>query len=174
MKFLAETVIDDCKLALKELEIAEKENNFDTIRIRWLTCLVLNRAIGHVLNKVDTPDFEEHKSIFIGAFSKHKYDKIFTEFIEYERNEIIKKYTAYIENEVSINEENIRIITEGGDCLITENGHNIITEQTESIKRYFIKSDGFGKDLLLHQVVFEAITWWETLITEIKIGINND
>lgn len=170
MKLIAETVIEDCRLATIQLDKAEKEENSHII-INWLTCLTLLRAVGHVLNKVDTPNFPTYKSIFESTYLDHKNDPIFTDFINKERNQILKEYTAYLENEVSIHNESVRIITEDGDLITTENEHNIIAEQTESIKRYFIKSDGFGKGLLLHQVVSKAISWWETYIAEIKIKI---
>lgn len=55
MRFIAETVIDDCKLALKQLKAAETEDNFTIIRISWFTCLTLLRAVGDVLQYVDSP-----------------------------------------------------------------------------------------------------------------------
>lgn len=173
MRFIAENVIDDCKLALKQLKVAETKENFHKIRISWFTCLALLKTVGDILHYVDSSKFQKHKRIFDSNFSRHEKDPVFNDFIRFERNKILKEFKIYIDNEVSINKENRQITTEDGEFLSTENGYNIVTEQTESIKRNAIKSDRFGKDLLLHQVVSEAISWWETYITEIKTEIDN-
>ncbi len=51
-------VLDDCRLALVELELAISSRSKELARIRWLTCLVLLRAVGHVLKKVDVVSFK--------------------------------------------------------------------------------------------------------------------
>jgi hypothetical protein len=172
MRFIAENVIDDCKLASKQLKVAETKENQQIIRISWFTCLALLKATSDILLYVDSVKFQKHKHIFDSNFLRHKKDPVFVDFIRFERNKILKEFKIYIDYEVTINDENHQITTEDGDILSTENGHMFVTEQTESIIRNAIKSKRFGKGKLLHQVVSEAISWYETRITEIKTEIN--
>ena len=65
-------------------------------RRRWLTVLALLRAIGHVLDKVDGAASPALRSAINQWWQEVKIDKeihpIFWEFVEQERNSVLKTY----------------------------------------------------------------------------------
>jgi hypothetical protein len=65
-------------------------------RLWWILALTLLRAVGHVLNKVDSRRSRYLADSIRQAYSTWKLEphrhRIFHDFIEKERNEIIKEY----------------------------------------------------------------------------------
>lgn len=110
----ARRVLEDCKFALDELRqaleggrgrAAREEWNrarrdpdselARTRRVRWVALLTLLRAVGHVLAKVD----KEHADPQMQAAIDEAWDQlrelkpaIFWQFIERERNAVVKEY----------------------------------------------------------------------------------
>ena len=88
----ARNVLEDCRTALRLLE---DEKDLQRWRIHWVAALALIRAVGHVLGKVDGAD-PATAALAKAAYKKWKSDapehEIFREFIERERNFILKEY----------------------------------------------------------------------------------
>jgi hypothetical protein len=65
-------------------------------RISWVAGVALLRTIGHVLSKVDAKTSERHRDAINGLWAELKFDRdanrIFWNFIEKERNSILKTY----------------------------------------------------------------------------------
>lgn len=86
-------VLRDCDQAFQMLEL---EESFDKFRVLWVAAIALVRAVGHVLHKVDGEKDPKLKKIIEDAHKSWKMDKdthaIFWEFIEFERNTVLKQY----------------------------------------------------------------------------------
>src|SRR5690242_14088814 len=88
----AREVLADCRIALQFLE---EEKEVDRWRVHWAGAVALIRAVGHVLHKVDG-QCRRFQQTADSAFKSWKSDdpahEIFREFIEAERNNILKTY----------------------------------------------------------------------------------
>lgn len=62
----AQTVLDDCRVAL---QLLEEEKDLQRWRVHWVAALALVRAVGHVLDKVDGADPA------IGAAAREAYKR---------------------------------------------------------------------------------------------------
>jgi len=174
MEFLASKVLTDCRIACNELEKAETIENDSLIRLRWFTCLALLRAVGHVIDKVDKKNNLQYVNIFDEVFQKNKSDKIFKNFINKERNLILKEYQNTIIKVPSERlESNYLQLNDEGDCLDVGDGNNLKISEDRLIKRYFKKGEGFEKYQLLHEIVSEGIKWWSEYIDQIIRKIKN-
>ena len=89
----AEIVLKDCRYAHKMLESVIDEQRF---RVYWAASLSLLRAVGHVLQKVDAETSPEVREAVDQAWKRWGDDRdvhaLFWEFIEGERNLVLKKY----------------------------------------------------------------------------------
>lgn len=86
-------VLDDVKVVRQALE---DEKGSVAWRLQWITAIVLIRAVGHVLAKVDgaaNPLVKEvADELYRGWIRPHPDGTIFKDFIEDERNNILKEY----------------------------------------------------------------------------------
>lgn len=90
--------IDDCGEELPEW------------RIIWIAGVTLLRVIGHVLHKVDAQKSASHLQAINGTWNWIKSQEIFSEFIEKERNSVLKTYTS-----------GARFVTDEDGCYIDFN-----------------------------------------------------
>src|SRR5438046_2816210 len=94
MTHKARRVLEDCQLALCLLE---EEKDLARWRIHWAAAAALIRAVGHVLDKVDGTD-PVIKEVANGFYRRWKSQEpeheIFREFIERERNNLLKEYRS--------------------------------------------------------------------------------
>jgi len=63
MTITARKVLDDCNVALKDLNTREAWGN--TFRTRWVSAIALLRAVGHVLDKRDTKINKYYRNAFL-------------------------------------------------------------------------------------------------------------
>src|SRR3990172_5905920 len=89
----AREVLADCELALADFEAAGPTPYW---RTRWTGLVSLLRCVGHVLHKVDAVQSTNLKKAVADAWDDLKKTKpeprIYWEFIEEERNNILKAY----------------------------------------------------------------------------------
>ncbi|MBS9721750.1 hypothetical protein JYU29_13755 [Tianweitania sp. BSSL-BM11] len=92
----ARLVLSDLRLAMRLFDEALIRNNKQEIRIQWITCLTLARAVGHVLKNKDVLRSEWLRNAIEKNFNKIKEDEfhnlIYWEFINKERNLLLKEY----------------------------------------------------------------------------------
>jgi len=85
--------LKDCQRAFQKLELIEDANEW---RIYWVACVSLLRSIGHVLNSVDVKISPDHTQVIKAHWETLHEDKqkhrIFWEFIQQERNNVLKNY----------------------------------------------------------------------------------
>ncbi|HEU4921824.1 MAG TPA: hypothetical protein VFT23_01975 [Burkholderiales bacterium] len=89
----ARQVLADCRHAR---DLLEAETSSDNFRVLWVAGVALARAVGHVLQKVDGERDAEVKKAVSTAYFSWKSDRaanaIFWDFIEEERNQVLKQY----------------------------------------------------------------------------------
>jgi hypothetical protein len=93
MTATARKVLSDLQAAHEMLEI---ESDAERFRVIWVAAMALSRAVGHVLQKVDSrssPNLQEAINLAYASWQRepHKH-KIFHCFIEDERNAVLKEY----------------------------------------------------------------------------------
>lgn len=93
MTATARKVLADCKTAHNLLEA---ESDTARFRVLWVSGVALLRSVGHVLQKVDSKRDPQIAGAVVAAWERWKVDReanaVFWEFIEEERNNILKEY----------------------------------------------------------------------------------
>ncbi len=93
MTTAARKALSDLEYAHSLLEVEESTQRF---RILWVASISLSRAVGHVLEKIDSKASPELRATISKAYLSWKQDpethQIFFEFIEDERNSVLKEY----------------------------------------------------------------------------------
>jgi len=144
-------VLEDCKEALIGFKDGVQGSEWRRI---WVTSVVLLRTVGHVLNKVDALSDPKLKTITDNEWSNLQHSKpepkIFWEFINKERNNILKEYEINAGQGVTI---------------------NLGTKQT--IYHYKINS-GYYQGREQKEVLNEAIDWWDQYLTNIETLLLRD
>lgn len=157
MTAAARKVLEDCRLAL---QLLEKETDLERWRVHWAAAVALVRAVGHVLKNVDGQD-PKLKQIGAEAFKRWKGDdpahEIFREFVERERNNILKEYrfSHHPQEEVDV--------AVGWTLQNPQTGERVICAEVypigENIYRPMV--DGFREGDDARDILSDAITWWE-------------
>ena len=99
----ARLVLQDAMYVREKLETETGKIEW---RLYWILAVVLLRAVGHVLYKVDgaaNPKVRELSQSMHKSWKTDPEHSIFRDFIEHERNNILKEYeTAMTEGPVPI------------------------------------------------------------------------
>ena len=142
MNIQARRVLDDCKDALQELtdDIVGSE-----WRRRWVACIALLRAVGHVLKEVDGSTSCKMRSIIEKEWKLYEKDTIFECFIKKERDNILKEYKFG-----------------AGQGVVIQIG-----APTKSYNTYHMNT-GHYKCSDPRDVVRQAIEWWEQQLDKIE------
>ncbi len=168
MTIYARRVLDDCRLAL---ELLEEEEDLSRWRIHWVAALALVRAVGHVLEKVDGQN-PCIRALAQAAYKRWKSSSpehaIFREFIERERNTILKEYqfNTHPGDQVElVLTRALHRISDGvllSDTQVVPIGDNIYRPLT----------GGFREGDDARDVLSDAIGWWETELAAIESGLD--
>jgi hypothetical protein len=151
-------VLEDCGLALHMLE---NEKDADRWRVIWAGAIALVRAVGHVLDKVDGRD-ARIKAISNRLYNQWKKgneeDRIFLDFIEAERNNLLKEYESGVHPlaEANVLFDYQLVSTEDKSRKISLKD---IAELPDNIYKPMLQGYGEGDDA--RDVLTEAIEWWE-------------
>ncbi len=153
----AKKVLSDLKQSHAMLE---SEEDYTKFRVLWVAAITLARAVGHILDKVDSKQSILMKTTIDKKWKNLKNSKnrskniIFFEFIENERNQILKEY------EFGMLSSPIDLMVEGKDSVFTLDSC-----------MYMPLQDGkyAGEDC--RDVLAEAITWWKNYICEIDVEL---
>lgn len=141
----AREVLEDCRGAVEEIGNGIQGPAW---RRSWVAAVVLLRAVGHVLRKIDSSISPAYKRAIDEAWDELGSTKpeplIFWQFIEAERNNIIHEYKVG-----------------AGQGATVHIGQNKPTEH-----HYFINTGPFaGRDQ--RHVLQEAIIWWEDYLDRV-------
>lgn len=163
MTTAAREVLDDCRLALAMLE---EETDLARWRVQWAAAVALLRAVGHVLDKVDGRDATVRR-LANEAYKRWKGDapdhEIFREFIEPERNTVLKEYRF---RHHPLEEVGLATVLEQRDPVTGETIQSAeIFHLSDNIYRPFQEGWRQGDDA--RDVLSDAIDWWETELSAI-------
>lgn len=165
MSLHARQTLADCEAAHELLKKEKKDS--PTWRVHWVACLTLLRAVGHVLDKADGDTGEKHRAVIKAKWEEWKADKdanaIFWNFVEEERNNLLKEYKFGVEPEPTY------IVTQNGDMIVTEQDELIITED-----EFFRLSHVGFEDQEGRNVIGLAIEWWRKQLDEIEAQLTSD
>lgn len=157
----AREVLADCEIALQMLEA---EQDLGRWRVHWAGALALVRAVGHVLTKVDGADPTIRKQVDI-AYRRWKSDRaahaVFWEFIEEERNNILKEYRFNLHPLDSV------------DVAVMMTVRHPVTGELSQIPQvvpigeniYRPVLDGYSEGNDARDVYREALDWWNAELT---------
>ena len=163
----ARKVLDDCKFILSKLE---DETGDQPWRINWVAVVTLLRAVGHVLTKVDGQT-EMIRSASDRLYQKWKSDdpahEIFREFIEKERNSVVKEYA------IGISEGPVPVVVSFEDPTTGELSGYELDPIGENIYRPM--TEGFYEGEDGRTLIELAIDWWEKQLSEVdRVTKNSD
>ena len=154
----ARIVLDDCRGALIELKDGLQGAQW---RRRWITCIVLLRTVGHVLDKVDAKASNAMRVVVDKAYSQIKQTRpeplIYWYFIEADRNLILKEYKITAG-------QGIRAI--GGMATYDQFG-KLVDSEAGSIEYLYKINTGRFAGRQQHDLVQEAIDWWQDYLEKI-------
>jgi hypothetical protein len=160
----ARAAFRDCEYAKERLQQAIEQNRLEDAKLFWFAALAMLRAIGHILQKVDAEERGTNfRKALVHHFKRWKQDPIFTDFIERERNNILKEYKSSLaERETT---EEFFLLTESGDRLVTESGDALVgtTTITTLVKGHGVYSGTSPTDALAR-----ALLWWNKELSELE------
>lgn len=146
----ARRVLRDAYISCREFSKALESGDIARIRRGWIAAITLLRTVGHVLNKVDETRSRWLKEIGKREFARIKNDRfgnlIYWEFIDAERNLVLKEYQASIFEKV----------------------HN-----PENPRKVGIQITGVLVGTDLHrpeEALSAALKWWEDYLERIESG----
>ncbi len=152
----ARRVLADCEAALEMLEDERDEQRW---RVLWVGALALVRAVGHVLWKVDGRIIPEAREAMKAAYGTWKSTQpehlIFREFIEKERNNILKEYRMNV-----LDSSEVAVVVGDSEAGYTT---NILDENL-----WRPQEEGFGVGEDARDVYREALRWWDEQLTRLE------
>jgi hypothetical protein len=162
MTHQAREVLEDCRLALSMLE---DEADLQRWRIVWAGAVALVRAVGHVLDKVDGDDAIV-KKVAREFFSEWKVaadHTIFRDFIERERNNLLKEYRSDVHpfDAVPVVIQLPIVSLHGGEA----NTIVQVFDLEDNVYRPLLDGPWEGVDG--REVLGEAINWWSSQLDAI-------
>jgi hypothetical protein len=168
LRFLrANNVLHDCEIAL---ELLEQERKEDLWRVQWVGAIALIRAVGHVLRHVDRrelPQFAERIDAAFESWKVGEEHRIFREFIEQERNNVLKEYRSSI-HDLGV----VRLVVEGkpGQSPVmwepTADGNYVEYFELDE-NMYRPRLTGFMEGEDARDIYREAIHWWRSELSKI-------
>ncbi len=151
MTTTARKVLADCKTVHSLLEMESDAAHF---RVLWVSGSALLRSVGHVLQKVDSKHSSKVAKSVDAAWKRWNADKetnaIFFEFIEEERNNILKEYEfGFLSGPVEV------LITPSNTLFALEDN------------LYCPISGGRFEGEDCRDILAEGIAWWERELSTI-------
>lgn len=142
----ARQVLEDCKIALETIREGVQGREW---RVQWVAAITLLRIVGHVLDKVDSAISPSYKDEIDRSWKDLQQTKpepaIFWQFINDERNAILKEYTVNAGQGVTI---------------------DFASGQASAAYHYIVTAGPF-KDQDQRRVISDAIAWWEQYLDKI-------
>ena len=157
MTTAARELLKDANIALQMLE---EEDNADRWRVIWFAAISMTRSIGHVLHKVDSEDNQALKIASRTAFDEWKSlpeHKIFNQFIEIERNSLIKENITNAEGYTDV----------WGIVFTDPNGIEHIESIEATLYKPIMNGPYQGDDA--RGVLSEALEWWAAELDKLDL-----
>ena len=168
MTAAARRVLGDCEAALNMLEDEEDERRW---RVLWAGAMALLRTVGHVLRNVDRADASVRRAVD-AAWGRWKADRssnaVFWEFIEEERNNILKEYRFSVLDSAEVG---LVVVAREDE----DSGHPVQDEAAVSLGENLFQPlvDGFGTGEDARDVYGEALQWWDAELSRIEAALGS-
>ncbi|MBW0279603.1 hypothetical protein [Shewanella xiamenensis] len=151
MQLSARIVLDD---VISAYDMLETESDPQKFRIMWIAAISLCRSVGQVLNKIDSKRSLDLSVKIEEQWREIKANRqdnlIFHEFIEKERNLILKEYeVGYISGSFGV-----------------VSGSTYLGQLDEGLYSPIASGEYEGEDC--RDVLKQAIDWWIRKITKIE------
>jgi hypothetical protein len=154
----ARLVLEDAKLVRKKLEDETDDTEW---RLNWVLAVVLLRAVGDVLDKVDgaaDPRVRRVAGELYRSWKEGESDAIFGGFIKLERDSIVHEYqTAMSDGSIRI-----AIIQDGREG---DEAHGL-SWLDENLYRPMEEGPFAGEDG--RDLIDEALSWWHRQLDEVE------
>ena len=165
MTTTARYVLSDCERVLGSMK---EEMPSELWRPGWAGLIALLRAVGHVLDKVDGAHSPEAKQVIKDAWNELKKSKpqprIFWQFVEEERNSILKAYEFGPAMNITIRPGTAHVNLATGDTSSSPSGPTTFEA--------FMRSGSFeGQEPLT--LCRDAIEFWRVYLDKIDRLIAN-
>lgn len=151
----ARRVLTDCYYAL---DLLEKETDPDLWRVHWAGALALLRAVGHVIDKVDSKDpiiAKVSKDLYRSWKGDPEKYEIFNEFIERDRNLLLKEYEFNVH---PLDNIDLAVVSKAVSSQDEEIEIRGVYRLDENIYRPLLDGPRQGDDA--RDVYLEALEWW--------------
>ena len=161
----ARMALADARLVVSEMRELGGDDPEWRIRARWISALAFLRLVGHVMDKVDQPALPARDAQVIISWwqglkkPKQPEDSIFHDFIEEERNIIIKEYNFRFP-------WRHRILTVN-NVPLTFNGRRLSFGGTFTIAEGPFE----GQDAL--ELCDRGLAWWEEKISMLESRLDH-
>jgi len=156
----ARRVLADCEAAL---EMLEDERDGQRWRVLWVGALALVRAVGHVLWNVDgrIPEARDAIKAAYGSWKSKQQPEhlVFREFIERERNNILKEYR-------------MNVLDSSEVAVVVGDSEAAYTTGTLDENLYRPTEEGFGVGEDARDVYRDAIKWWDEQLARLEAVVN--
>ena len=165
---VARRVLLDCQSALEMLDNEENEQRW---RVLWAGAITLLRSVGHVLHKVDG-EGPVLRPLIDSAYNRWKADRsgnaVYWEFIEKERNNILKEYQFHVHETAEVG------VVVARDVVDADSGHTSVMEGEFTLQDNLFRpvTDGFGQGEDARDVYREAMTWWHSELQRIEAQLD--
>ena len=149
----ARRALRDAYRAKNEFSATLSSNNLATVRLRWITAITILRAVGHTLLNIDASRSPALRSAIDSAWTRWKTQPfqhlIFHEFIEKERNTILKQYRSSLFPSPSQKQESLDVAGFYPAILVGDQSYSPLEALNSSLK------------------------WWETELHRIEAQAGN-
>lgn len=164
MTAAARETLEDCRGAIAELVEGVQGRDW---RRKWILAVVLLRTVGHVLDKVDGARSATYRKAINNWWFALKASKpdpaIFWQFIEEERNSILKEYQTAAGQGVTVQLTGVEINPQTGEQKVGP--------PKPAIYHYTFNSGPY-KDKDQRHVLADALAWWEQQLDTIDRAAN--
>jgi len=155
----ARAVLRDCEAALEDLRAGATGLLW---RTRWVAAVALLRTVGHVLDKVDGESSPKLKAAVSSAYGALKTTRpeplIYWEFIEKERNNLLKLYEFGVQQNVTVRPGAVWYNLTTGESGSTGGG--------PTTYEHLVRDGPYaGQDP--RDVIAKAIAWWRDYLDAI-------
>ena len=142
-----------------------ENGDYQQAKILWFSCVTLLRTVGHVLHKVDSMNFSVNlQNELKNQFKNWKSsESIFNDFIDKERNLILKEYDVSVEVKESEGFSNL-VLSDGSNLILSDGSQLTVKTTLKSL----VKAKGHCEGETPLSILDEAIQWWDSHLADFE------
>ncbi len=157
-------VLEDCQWALQRYS---ESMSGEPLRVNWIAIVTLLRAVGHVLAKIDASEDPVLADVVKNKWNEWKTSALFAEFIEGERNTVVKQYEfgferTFVAAEPPAGQAGVVMTVD----LLSVRGGPLPPQELPGLQSLI--KDGPYKGQAEKRVAQEAIDWWRDQLYDVE------